>query len=121
MEFYKLDIPKGYKGSAASMSGGCGAQGQFFDLVPDNFVGVNIREACCIHDFLYSIGGTEKNRDIADRMFRSNLKCLVLNGSSLIFKSTNLWLCEIYYIAVHRKGMQFFNYSEEYKNIELEK
>ena len=112
MQFYKLDIPKGYKGSAASKSGGCGADGELFDFVPDNFIGVNIREACKIHDYRYEIGGIEKDRYMADREFRSNLRCLVLNSSNLIFKSTNLHLCELYYVAVRRYGYRYFNYHE---------
>lgn len=112
MKFYKLDEPKGYKGSAASMSGGCGSDGALFDYVPDNFIGVNILEPCRIHDYRYGIGGTEKDREVADREFRSNLRCCVMNESSLICKSTNLWLCEVYYVAVHRYGMKSFNYHE---------
>ena len=89
MKFYKLIIPKGFKGSAASMSGSCGSDGAFFDFVPDNFIGIDIRICCQIHDYMYSIGGTEKDRESADRTFRTNMRTQVLNDSSLIFRVAN--------------------------------
>ena len=110
MKFYELSKPDGYEGSSAQLGGGCGSDGAMFDLVPDNFVGVNVSEPCKIHDYRYGIGGTEKDRDVADREFRSNLRCCVLNNHNLVTRCTNLWLCELYYIAVHRYGMSSFNY-----------
>ena len=114
MKFYNLIYPKGCKKSAAYLaSNGCGADGALFDLVPDNFLGVDISEPCKIHDYCYFIGGTEKDRELADRMFRSNLRTCVLNDDNLIFRDTNLKLCELYYIAVRRFGMSNFNYNDK--------
>ena len=73
-------IPKGFKGSAADLGGGCGPDGSLFDLVPDNFIGVDISVACKAHDFLYGIGGFEADKVKADKMFYQNLKRCVFNG-----------------------------------------
>lgn len=119
MKFYRLIIPKGFRGSAAEMSGGCGPDGSLFDLVPDNFIGVDISLCCKIHDYLYGIGGSEEDKIKADKMFYQNLKRCVLNDSGLITRTTNLWLAKIYYKAVRDQGNKYFNYHSE--NIDLQK
>ena len=113
MKFYKLIIPKGFKGSAASISGSCGSDGALFDLVPDNFVGVDIKRCCQVHDYLYAIGGTEQDKIKADKMFYTNLFRTVMNDSSLIARSTNLWLAKVYYKAVRDFGSGSFNYHKK--------
>lgn len=110
MKFYKLIIPKGFRGSAAEMSGGCGSDGALFDYVPDSFLGVDISLACKIHDYCYSIGGSEADKIKADKMFYENLKRCVLNDSDLITRTTNLWLARVYYKAVRNFGGKSFNY-----------
>lgn len=110
MKFYKLDKPPGYEGSASSISGSCGSEKAWFDFVPDRFIGVVITEPCRIHDYDYTIGGTEKDRYKADRRFRKNLRACVLNDESLIFRDTNLHLCELYYKMVRKHGASSFNF-----------
>ena len=117
MKFYRLIIPKGFRGSASEMSGGCGSDKAWFDFVPDNFVGVDISICCKIHDYLYSIGGTETDKEKADLMFYANLKRTVLNDDNLIFRKTNLWLAKTYYKAVRDYGKSSFNYSKSEKKI----
>ena len=108
MKFYKLIIPKGFRGSAAELSGGCGSDGALFDYVPDNFLGVDISLCCKIHDYLYTIGLTEEDKVLADKMFYKNLVRCVENDSPLIFKTTNLWLAKKYYQAVRDFGADSF-------------
>jgi hypothetical protein len=110
MNFYKLEIPLGFKGSAAEISGGCGSDKAWIDLVPDRFIGVDISIACKCHDYLYTIGGTKKDKLKADRMFKRNLIALVQNDHNLIFRDTNLALCKIYYEAVRGFGDSSFNF-----------
>ena len=110
MKFYDLIIPDGFKGSASEMSGGCGSDKAWFDFIPDNFVGVSVKLPCKIHDHLYTIGGTEKDRLRADKMFRTNMKRTVLNDGDLVWKDTNLALVETYYLAVRQFGIRSFNY-----------
>jgi len=115
MKFYKLIIPKGFKGSAAEMSGGCGPEKSWFDLVPDHFIGVDISTPCKIHDFCYTIGGTEEDKIEADKMFHTNLVRTVKNDDSLIFREANLDLADLYYRMVRDHGHNYFNYSKSEK------
>jgi len=112
MKFYNLIIPNGFKGSASDLSGSCGSEKAWFDFIPDNFVGVNISKACKIHDYLYTIGGTKKDKIKADKMFKKNLTALVLNNGDLIWRDTNLALVNAYYLAVSRFGDSSFNYKK---------
>ena len=116
MKFYNLIIPKGFKGSASEMSGGCGSDKAWFDLVPDRWIGISVKRCCQIHDYLYTIGGAEEDRIRADRMFYTNLKRTVLNDSNLVARTTNLWMAKIYYKAVRRYGSSSFNYSKSEKD-----
>lgn len=51
---------------------GCGLKG-FGWIVPDSMYGLDISEACNIHDYMYSVGMDENDRVEADRVFRNNL------------------------------------------------
>lgn len=44
-----------------------------FDFVPDTVWGLSIRDACCIHDWMYQKGKTEADRQRADRTFLNNM------------------------------------------------
>jgi hypothetical protein len=58
---------------ARERTGGCGA-GKFGDLlVPDTLWGLKVTFFCKIHDFMYSTGLTEQDREMADRVLRNNL------------------------------------------------
>ena len=115
MKFYRLEYSPGYIGSAASISGSCGSEKAWFDFVPDNFIGVEIVEPCRIHDYDYTVGGTKKDKLKADRRFRKNLRVCVLNDTNLIFRDTNLALCEVYYKMVRKYGSSSFNFHTEEK------
>jgi hypothetical protein len=109
-KFYDLITPDGFKGSASELSGSCGSDKAWFDFIPDNFVGVDISLACKIHDYMYVIGGTEKDKIKADKTFKKNLTALVLNNGDLAWRDTNLALVNAYYLAVSRFGDSSFNY-----------
>ena len=49
----------------------CGAKGGF--PVPNTFYGLDISEACNIHDFMYFVGKTLADKMEADRVFLNNL------------------------------------------------
>jgi hypothetical protein len=110
VKFYTLIIPKDFYKSASYISGGCGSDNSWIDLVPDRFLLLDITICCKIHDYLYTIGGTEKDRLRADRMFRTNLRRTVLNDRNLLTRDTNLFLCNVYYRAVRKFGKSSFNY-----------
>jgi hypothetical protein len=60
---------------------GCGPQGNFFNRllswgIPDNLFGLNIAEACNIHDFCWHIGLGKK---LSDNLFMDNMSILINN------------------------------------------
>jgi hypothetical protein len=50
---------------------GCGTAKSW--IVPDTIYGLNIKPVCCIHDFDYSQGKTQGDRERADYRFLRNL------------------------------------------------
>jgi hypothetical protein len=56
----------------ADICNGCGTKGLTW-LIPDTMYGLDISEACNIHDFMYVTGIDEEDRTEADRVFKNNL------------------------------------------------
>lgn len=52
---------------------GCGPRGILGILVPNNLFGVDITEACNIHDYMYHIGQTIADKEAADRVLLNNM------------------------------------------------
>ena len=52
---------------------GCGAANAKFDFVPDRIWGTDISASCQIHDWEYSVGLTNEDKEVADRRWRNNL------------------------------------------------
>ena len=87
---------------------GCGAKDGL--KVPDTFWGLNMEEACNIHDYMYSTGKTHYDKLFADAMFRLNLTVII--DAKETFKDKLLsvlrhYRAGTYYIAVAKYG----NYS----------
>ena len=87
---------------------GCGAKDGV--KVPDTFWGLNIEEACNIHDYMYNTGKTHYDKLFADAMFRLNLTVII--DAKETFKDKLLSILRhyragTYYIAVAKYG----NYS----------
>ena len=83
---------------------GCGLDN---DIIPDSILGVDITQACQIHDWDYVQGKTEKDRRIADLNFLKNLKTLITAKSS-IFNFLRLAIAGIYFAAVRAFGSPVF-------------
>ncbi len=61
----------------------CGAGSGIGDLVvPDSVFGIRVTEVCRIHDYMYSVGETEEDRLIADRVMLNNLLRVVEEAKS---------------------------------------
>ena len=75
-----LYAPAGY--SPKADCNGCGT-GWNTRLVPDTIYGVSITPACCIHDYMYSVGKTIEDKCTADRVF--------LNNMLRIIEAVNTW------------------------------
>jgi hypothetical protein len=60
---------------------GCGTKGLCGYLIPDTIWGLKITAACDIHDFMYAVGKTLKDKEEADRVFFNNMLRLIDKGS----------------------------------------
>lgn len=59
----------------ANICNGCGAKGGI--SVPNTFYGLDISEACNIHDFRYFMGETWPDKEFADKEFHNNLIAII--------------------------------------------
>ena len=86
---------------------GCGPSSSKVSF--DKVLGVNLFEACCIHDWDYYRGGTKVMRKKADIRFISNVILLILDQGS-----HHVWwripLCFTFYIAVRVGGRKHFTF-----------
>ena len=60
---------------------GCGPGGWKIDVIPDTLWGLDITEACNIHDWMYTAGSTIDDKDEADRVFLNNMIRIVNAGT----------------------------------------
>lgn len=88
---------------------GCGAKNGL--KVPDTFWGLNIEEACNIHDYMYSTGKTAYDKLFADAMFRLNLTVIIDAKETFkdkLFSILRHYRAGTYYIAVAKYGNDSF-------------
>lgn len=105
---YEIEYPLGCKESSAYLaSTGCGS-GWNDGLVPDNLIGLDISEACKIHDYCYTVGVNKKDKVKADKLFYRNLKNIVYSDNKLILRTTRLALAYAYYKFVSDFGDSYF-------------
>ena len=83
--------------------GGCGAGDGFGDyIVPDKLLGLSIKKACKIHDWMYAYGVTLGEKEFSDRVFLNNMLRLIRDNQSRL-KSVNFLrrnFAKSYYLAV---------------------
>ena len=83
-----------------------GRSGLATSIVPDNYFGINILEACRIHDDMYEQG---KAKQLADDTFLSNMFSIINKESKrMILKSLRKAKVYLYYFAVKLFGKPFF-------------
>ena len=75
-----LWAPEGY---AEARGCECGRPGWHRDLVPDSLLGLDIKPACCIHDFMYTYPNDAglDYKAIADHVFLNNMLRLIEAGT----------------------------------------
>lgn len=84
---------------------GCGPGGWKIDLVPETIWGLDVSEACNVHDWMYQAGSTIADKEEADRVFLNNLLRLIeAAGGCWILKRLRRNRAWIYYLAVHKFG-----------------
>ena len=97
---YALYKPEGYD---PTVTNGCGSGRLGAVLVPDSLVGLCIKEACNIHDYMYHVGVTIEDKKLADRVFLNNMSRIVLlEGGPLL--QPRLALVRKYYEVVKYFG-----------------
>ena len=83
----------------AEIVNGCGTRGILGLLVPDSIWGLCITPACNIHDFMYSVGVTTKDKEEADRVFLNNMLRMIDDGV-WILKRPRIIRARTYYASV---------------------
>ena len=68
---------------------GCGADGSWF-RPPKRMYGTLIVQACIIHDWQYSFGVVQEDKQEADRIFLNNMHRLISRDSDKWYKPTFL-------------------------------
>jgi hypothetical protein len=80
-----LFAPMSYRGAPKEVRdiavNGCGTGGWKGALVPETMWGLDIREACNIHDWMYLAGETIADKEEADRVFLNNLLRIIETDS----------------------------------------
>ena len=104
IEYAGVFIPAGFSDWYLNSDNcdGCGTK-WFSGLIPDSIYFLDIRLACCIHDFMFSLGGTKEDFELANITFKNNLLALIsLVDALYIWYPTRLAMrrAETYYKAV---------------------
>lgn len=101
----------------AEICNGCGSKDGL--KVPGNFFGLDIKEACNIHDYMYWIGLNSYDKLFADAMFRMNLSVIIDSRTGLTGKFLSFfrhWQAGIYYTSVAKYGSKAFWVEKERLN-----
>jgi len=108
---YSLSAPESYRRATdldrAHICNGCGTKGLGGWLVPDTLFGLDISEACDIHDWQYAEGKTWADKDVADREFLHNMLILIRAETGLIaavLHPFRLYRANAYFSAVRLLG-----------------
>ena len=91
---------------------GCGSKGGLLglDLVPDDFMGLDVSPACNKHDVGYHLGDTMEEKLVSDLLFL--IYMVVLNhfdqGETMITKAVRYNIIMKYFVAVSMGGGDAF-------------
>lgn len=100
-----LYAPPGYNKltaeQKANIVNGCGSQAMWFKV--NHMWGLNVSEACNIHDYMYRIGETLEDKKVADRVFLNNMN-RIIEAKGGFFKSLRYIRAKEYYLAVKYFG-----------------
>ena len=88
---------------------GCGSSSSWFKPFK-RILGTSILEACIIHDYMYSTGYTNDDKEEADRVFLNNMNRLITRDSVNWNKPTKLqrFVVRKYYLSVKYGGGESF-------------
>ena len=99
--FAPAEYWKATDAARAEVCNGCGTKGLAGILVPDNLDGLSITECCNIHDWMYTFGSKQEDKDEADIVFLNNMVRLI-NANQTIepLMAVRRQHCMLYYSAV---------------------
>lgn len=88
-----------------SICNGCGARDGID--VPDSILRLSIKESCHLHDYYYSIGITQEDKEEADQFFFLNMLKQIESGNRFLV-SFRIAIAYGYYCAVRDFGNKAF-------------
>lgn len=109
-----LYAPEGYwnlsNEEKKEICNGCGPKGLGGWVVPDTLYGLDISEACNIHDYMYTYPESVSvlDKDYADAIFHVNMDSIIEAESGWALKWLRKRRAEKYYWAVKRYGTDSF-------------
>jgi hypothetical protein len=96
---------------------GCGSELDVSGkLVPDTMYGLDVRSACCIHDWMYAFGKTAGDKLFADAVFMMNMAAIIISHGGWLMLPRLLRATK-YYVAVATAGNDSFWYEKERNNV----
>ena len=100
-------------GEKKGMCNGCGT-GITAYIIPNTVYGLNIRIACCIHDYGYEVGGTEEDRQKLDDELHDNIEAIIDSFDTWYYPTRPAKLrADTYRFAVEKAGAGAFNYKKD--------
>lgn len=108
---YPFFAPDAYRAllpeELGKIANGCGPKGWRVDLVPDSLMGLCVTPECNLHDWMYSQGGDDAARKLADVTLYLNIAFKVLmEGGHLVH--LRMAGAAIFYKAVRDGGADHF-------------
>lgn len=75
-------------------------------LVPDYICGISMKKAGYIHDKCFE---AQYPFNLCNEIFLYNMKHLIKQDKNLIFRTTALTICKLYYWGVKYKGRKYYD------------
>ena len=107
LSFYTTSIEKLLK-----IWNGIGASGRWYNrFIPKQVWGLNIELCSLPHDFDYDLGGTELDKQRADKRFLKNILIWIdINTENEVLRELRRASAYKFYVFVRLFGHKFFNY-----------
>ena len=102
---YELDAPEEYwkltQKEREEIVNECGPGGFINKIIPDHLLGLDISDACNIHDFMFVKAKGQEERKEADKIFLNNVDKKIVQGSkTFLGRVLRKGLARIYYFTV---------------------
>jgi len=112
----KLFVPNGFWETWEERRKDCNGCGTGWNkyFVPNTVYGLNIRIVCCIHDYEYELGGTERDKKLADENIHDNIENIIdLYDRWYYPQGLAKKRADTYRFFVQQMGDSSFNYTDK--------